>query len=248
MTETMGSTAGGTPTNDSSTRDVAKDEAKGVAQDAVQSGKQTAETAKAQAGEVAGEAMSQARTLVTEARQQLTSQGSAQQEKAASGLHSLADELTGMVNGEGSQNGLAAELATQASERIRGVASWLESREPADLLAEVRRFARQRPGVFLLSAATAGFIGGRLTRSIAAESSDSGPSYPGGQSYAGGQYATTGVATGYPAPTTLTQDPYDTATVVDVPPVSPNASGYSTPPASPGTQGTAGTFGNEDRI
>jgi hypothetical protein len=242
MTETMGSTAGGTPTNDASTRDVAKDEAKGVAQDAVQSGKQTAETAKEQAGEVAGEAMSQARTLVTEARQQLTSQGSAQQEKAASGLHSLADELTGMVNGQGSQNGLAAELATQASDRIRGVASWLESREPADLLTEVRRFARQRPGVFLLSAAAIGFVGGRMTRSIAAESSDSGPSY------AGGQYATTGVATGYPAPTTLTEDPYDIPTAVDVPPVSPNASGYSTPPMSTGTQGTAGTFAGEDRI
>jgi hypothetical protein len=245
MTETMGSTAGGTPTNDASTRDVAKDEAKGVAQDAVQSGKQTAETAKEQAGEVAGEAMSQARTLVTEARQQLTSQGSAQQEKAASGLHSLADELTGMVNGEGSQSGLAAELATQASERIRGVASWLESREPADLLTDVRRFARQRPGVFLLSAAAIGFVGGRMTRSIAAESNDSGPSY------GGGQYATTGVATGYPAPTTLTEDPYDTPTAVDVPPVSPNASGYSTPPMSTGaqgTQGTGGTFAGEDRI
>jgi hypothetical protein len=242
MTETMGSTAGGTPTNDASTRDVAKDEAKGVAQDAVQGGKQTAETAKEQAGEVAGEAMSQARTLVTEARQQLTSQGSAQQEKAASGLHSLADELTGMVNGEGSQSGLAAELATQASDRIRGVASWLESREPADLLTDVRRFARQRPGVFLLSAAAIGFLGGRMTRSIAAESSDSGPSY------GGGQYATTGVATGYPAPTTLTEDPYDTPTAVDVPPVSPNASGYSTPPMSTGTQGAAGTFAGEDRI
>src|SRR5215213_5286338 len=150
MTETIGTSGahvGGTSpsggssgSGSSSTRDVAKDEAKGVAQDAVQSGKQTAETAKEQASEVAGEAMSQARTLVTEARQQLTSQGSAQQEKAASGLHSIADELTGMVNGEGSQSGLAAELATQASERIRGVASWLESREPADLLTDVRRF------------------------------------------------------------------------------------------------------------
>jgi hypothetical protein len=243
MTETMGSTAGGTPTNDGSTRDVAKDEAKGVAQDAVQGGKQTAETAKEQAGEVAGEAMSQARMLVTDARQQLTSQGSAQQEKAASGLHSLADELTGMVNGEGSQNGLAAELATQASERIRGVASWLESREPADLLDEARRFARQRPGVFLLSAAAIGFVGGRMTRGIAAESGDSGPSY------SGGQYASTGVATGYPAPTTLTEDPYDTPTAVDVPPVSPNASGYSTPPMSTGTPGTTtGTFADDGRI
>jgi hypothetical protein len=87
-----------------------------------------------------------------------------------------------------------------------------------------------------------------MTRSSAADSNDSGPSY------GGGQYATTGVATGYPAPTTLTEDPYDTPTAVDVPPVSPNASGYSTPPMSTGTQptggigGTGGTFAGEDRI
>jgi ElaB/YqjD/DUF883 family membrane-anchored ribosome-binding protein len=175
MTETMGTTPGGaTPTSgDASTRDVAKEEARGVAQDAVQSGKQTAETAKQQAGEVAGEAMSQARMLLDQTRDQVTQQGAAQQERAASGLRSLADELQGMISGQGvPQEGLATDLARQASERIRSVADQLENRQPGELLEEVRRFARRRPGAFLLGAAAIGFLGGRVTRGIADEARD----------------------------------------------------------------------------
>jgi hypothetical protein len=167
-TGTSGST--GTSSTSTPTRDVAKDEARGVAQDAAQSTRQTAETAKEQAGQVAGEAASQARQLLDQTRQQVTSTGVAQQERAAGGLRSLADELTGMVNGEGGQNGLAADLARQASDYVRNAADMLENREPAELLDEVRRFARQRPGAFLLGAAAIGFLGGRLTRGFAADS------------------------------------------------------------------------------
>ncbi len=146
-----------------------------MAQDAAQSGRQTAETAKEQAGQVADEAMTQARQLLDQTREQVVSTSSAQQERAASGLHSLADELTGLVNGEGGQNGLAADLARQASEQVRTAAQFLESREPGELLHEVRRFAQRRPGTFLLSAAAIGFLGGRLTRGLTADS-DTGPS------------------------------------------------------------------------
>jgi len=180
MTETMGTTSGGaTPASgEASTRDVAKEEARGVAQDAVQSGKQTVETAKQQAGEVTNEAMSQARMLFEQTRDQVTSQGTAQQEKAASGLRTLADELQGMVSGDVQTPGLATDLAKQASERVRTAADMLENRQPAELLDEVRRFARRRPGAFLLGAAVAGFVGGRLTRGIADEArDDSGTSF-----------------------------------------------------------------------
>ena len=174
MTETMGTTSGGgTPTSgDASTRDVAKEEARGVAQDAVQSGKQTAETAKQQAGEVAGEAVNQAKMLLDQTREQVTAQGLAQQEKAASGLRELADELSGLVSGGVQHEGLATDLARQASERVRTAADFIENRQPAELLDEVRRFARRRPGTFLLGAAAIGFLGGRLTRGIAAEARD----------------------------------------------------------------------------
>jgi hypothetical protein len=59
---------------------------------------------------------------------------------------------------------MVPEVARQASERARTVASCLEEREPGDLLDEVRRFARRKAGVFLAGAALAGVVVGRLTR------------------------------------------------------------------------------------
>src|SRR5215213_7833223 len=174
MTETIGTSGahvGGTSpsggssgSGSSSTRDVAKDEAKGVAQDAVQGGKQTAETAKQQAGEVAGEAKNQVRALFDQTREQISSQGSDQQQRAASGLRSVAEEITSMINGQGGTGGVASDLASQASDRVRTAADWLERREPRDLLYEVQSFARRRPGTFLLAAGVVGFLGGRMTR------------------------------------------------------------------------------------
>ena len=209
MTETIGTSgshAGGTPPSGgstaggSATRDVAKEEAKGVAQDAVQGGKQTAETAKQQAGEVAGEAKNQARDLLDQTRQQIASQGSDQQQRAATGLRSMADELSSMINGQGGTGGLASDLARQASERVQSAADWLESREPRDLLQEVQRFARQRPGTFLAAAGVLGFIGGRVTRGAvdeARDSSDDTSTYRSAEYGTGYQGTYTGTGTGY---------------------------------------------------
>jgi len=250
MTEMMGTPSGSsvggstTPSSDASTRDVAKDEAKGVAQDAVQSGKQTAETAKQQAGEVAAEAKSQARVLVDQTREEVVAQGSAQQQKAAGGLRSVADELTGMVEGRGS-SGIAGDLARQASDRVRTAADWLESREPSDLLWEVRRFARQRPGTFLLGAAVVGFLGGRLTRGAVDEARDDSDqpdvAYRGGYTggYAGtGTYAGTGYpATGY-AGTGYTETAYPETAYTETSQVS-TAQGVTTPSTTTGGLSTA---------
>ena len=69
-------------------------------------------------------------------------------------------------------SGMANDLAQQASSKIRDIARWLESREPADLLEEARSFARRRPGTFLAGAALVGLVGGRLTRGMADEARD----------------------------------------------------------------------------
>ncbi|TLM80215.1 hypothetical protein FDW83_19020, partial [Pseudarthrobacter sp. NamE2] len=53
------------------------------------------------------------------------------------------------------------------------VASWLENKQPGDLLNEVQRFARNRPGTFLLLAAGAGVLAGRLTRGLTAGATES---------------------------------------------------------------------------
>ena len=55
------------------------------------------------------------------------------------------------------------------------MASWLENRDPGSLLDEVKSFARQRPGTFLLAAAGAGLLAGRLGRSLQAGAPDTQP-------------------------------------------------------------------------
>jgi hypothetical protein len=161
---------------DDSTTAVARDQAAAVGQTASEAGSRVTQTAADQAGRVASEAARHARDLVGEAGGQVRDQTSVQQQKAASQLHSVADEMREMAD-KGGQSGLATEVAQQAAERLHGVASWLEQREPADLLQAVRDFARRRPAAFLAGAVAAGLVAGRLTRGMtdAARSDDQSP-------------------------------------------------------------------------
>ena len=159
------------------TKDVAKDEAQNVKDTAVQAGSQVAATATDQAKEVVQETQRQAKDLLDQGRAQLKDQTITQQQKAAGGLNALAQELRGLADGT-SQGapGPARDLLQQASGMVENVAGKLQNREPAELLEEVRRFARRKPGLFLLGAAAAGVVAGRLTRGVQAAHSDSGPS------------------------------------------------------------------------
>ena len=152
----------------------AKDEAAGVAQDAKGAAADVAGTAKDEAKQVVGEAKDQARHLWEQTRTEATDQAGTQQQRLASGLRSLGQEL-GEMAGRGEQRGLASDLAGQASTRARDVADWLEQREPGDVLEEVRDFARRRPGAFLAAAAAIGLLGGRVTRGVVAEHQDEAP-------------------------------------------------------------------------
>jgi hypothetical protein len=60
------------------------------------------------------------------------------------------------------------DLAQEASRRGGAIADWLDTHEPADVLDEVKRFARRRPVAFLALAAAAGVVAGRLTRGAVA--------------------------------------------------------------------------------
>jgi hypothetical protein len=162
-----------------STTAVARDEAANVGQSATEAGSHVAQTATDQARMVASETARQARDLLGEAGGHARNQASDQQQKAAHQLRSVADELSEMA-AKGGQSGVATEVAQQAAERIHGAASWLEQREPADLLQAVRDFARRRPGVFLAGAVAAGLAAGRLTRGMT-DAARSGSQEPGGQ-------------------------------------------------------------------
>jgi hypothetical protein len=166
------------------TKDVAKHEAQNVKDTAVQAGSQVASTATDQAKEVVQETQRQAKDLLDQGRAQLKDQTISQQQKAAQGLTSLADELRALANGTSTgAPGPARDLLHQASGIVENFAGKLQNREPAELLEEVRSFARRKPGLFLLGAAAAGIVAGRLTSGVKAAHSDSGPSGTGTTGY-----------------------------------------------------------------
>ncbi|MGW4524992.1 hypothetical protein [Amycolatopsis sp. NPDC004378] len=150
------------------TTEIAKDEAHEVATTAADRGGHLAQTAAQEGKHVAQHAQQDARDLLREGREQLQSQARDDQRKAAESLHQLAAELDRMAEQTDSP-GVAADVARQVSGRTRSVADWLEHREPGDLLDEVRRFARRRPGTFLVGAAVAGAIVGRFARGVVAQ-------------------------------------------------------------------------------
>jgi hypothetical protein len=156
---------------DTGTTDVAKEQAGQVADTAKQAGTQVAGTAKEQAGEVTAEAGRQAKQLLAQAQTEVTDQAAATQRRVAEGLHALADELTGMASNS-DQDGPATDLARQAADRAHQAAGWLADRDPGTLLAEVRSFARRKPGAYLAIALGAGVLAGRLTRGLTASTDD----------------------------------------------------------------------------
>jgi hypothetical protein len=172
-------------TGEQSTTDQAKQQAGNVAS-----------TASDQARNVAGEAKSQARNLLHETQGQVREQAGQQKQKASGGLRSLSDELRSVADGTGAtQGGMVNDFARQASEKAQELASWIDAREPGDLVNEVRDFARRKPGTFLLGAAVAGVLAGRLTRSaVDVKRSESDVSSTG--DYSGSTYGGTTPAAG----------------------------------------------------
>ena len=174
---------------DGSTTQTAKDQAAGVAQSAAQSGSHLVEEAKTQAGVVGREAGRQVKGVLDESRTQLTQQASEQQRKAAGGLRSFSTELSSMAHAS-SEPGIATDVVRQVANRADSLAGWLDDHEPGALLEEVKTFARNKPGTFLLIAAGAGLLAGRLTRGLKDASSDEGTS--GASHRAPGAASTTG--------------------------------------------------------
>jgi hypothetical protein len=238
-----------TATGSQSTAEVAKDEAKNVQQTAVQAGSQVASTATDQAKQVAQETQRQAKDLLDQGRTQVKDQVVTQQQKAGQSLSSLAQELRALADGTSTgAPGPARDLLQQASGMVEGFASKLQNRDPADLLDEVRSFARRKPGMFLLGAAAAGVLAGRLTSGVKAAHSDSGtPQHAAGYrgqvnyvdptpSYADTTATYTGTTAGYSTAgsTPLPPPPYGTVPPEGsvVPPSTP--AGWDDPARRPG--------------
>lgn len=144
----------------------AKSEASSLKSEAAGSGQRVAETAKDQAVAVKDEVAVQAHNLLGQLRDDLRQQVRPQQERIASTVRSVSDEITAISHGEKPETDIVAGLLGNVSGRVDSLASSLENKDAKDLLQDVRRFAARRPGVFLTVALGVGLLAGRATRGI----------------------------------------------------------------------------------
>ncbi|CUR57948.1 hypothetical protein NOCA2480022 [metagenome] len=165
------------PAPDDASTQGATERAKQAAGTAAEEGQHVAGVAASEAGHVADEAKSHVRQLVGEATSQVEDQSRTQKDRLVGSLHTFSDDLEQMSSDR--SGGLAAELVQEVAQRARALSANLEGREPRELVDDLRRYARRKPGTFLLGALAAGVVVGRLTRGAkAAQSSQTAAPTP----------------------------------------------------------------------
>lgn len=148
-----------------STTDAAKEQASNLQGKAADAGGHLLGEAKDEAAAVTQEARRQLGDLWSQARDEISGQVSTQQSRLAGGLTTVGGQLTQMASAPVEQN-LATDIAREIGDRVTSLGRWLDDHGPDEALDEVRVFARRRPGTFLVIAAGAGVVLGRLTRGL----------------------------------------------------------------------------------
>ena len=176
--------------SDDSTAEQAKDQAKHVAGIATDEAKS-----------VAGDVRAQARGLLDETRNQVQDQSRVQRDRLVETLRTFGDDLDGMAEQRG---GLASDAVRELANRTRSFSQQLDGREPADLLDDLRAFARRRPGMFLAGALVSGVVVGRLLRGArdAAQDETSRAGLDGGYDVSATQDRPLGASSGATMPAT----------------------------------------------
>ena len=215
----------------------AADHARQTAGTAAEQARSVAGTAKEEVGNVAAEAQRQARDLIGELTTQVSDQSRTQLSRIVALLSSAGDELEQMASGGGGGTGPATDLVRQAATRLRSVSTHLDGHEPAELLDQVRTYARRRPGAFLLGAAAAGLLAGRLTKAARADGADSTD----GQHVASSRPSVPAVPSAYPDPAVTGTSRFDLD--ADGLPSSLTTGGPVVDPVEPGLAPAPGRIG-----
>lgn len=118
------------------------------------------------------QASTQARDFVGQVQVQVRDQANAQTQRASAGLKDVSRQLRGLAEGQPRGGGFAESGARQVAEKIEELANRLDERGLEGTVDDVRRFARQRPGLFLLGATASGFLVARLGRGLKAAQED----------------------------------------------------------------------------
>jgi hypothetical protein len=158
-----------------STAQAASDQAQEVASTAAERGKavvgatsdqaqQVMATARDQASQVTHQASVQASKVVDDVKTHLQGQASDQTDQMGEVLGRLAGQLEALADGRPQDAGPAADLVRQAAGQVGRVAARTKEGGFDGAVADLQRFARRRPVVFLAGAMTAGLALGRLLR------------------------------------------------------------------------------------
>jgi hypothetical protein len=163
-----------TTTNDMSTKtsdlaSTAKQETGAVAHTAADAGKEVVSAVSERTSAVAGTAKQQLSSIIDQTKTELRTQAEGQGEQVISGLRTLSDQVSALSSGRPEAAGQVGVLLDEGRQRLQSYLGSLELRGPQGMVDDVTRFARRRPGMFLLGAGVAGFAIGRLVRSAAAE-------------------------------------------------------------------------------
>jgi len=159
-------------------RSAAQDEGSEVAQHAGEAAQQVGSTVRDQASHVTTETAAQARNVVRDVRERVAAEAEDQAVRVSKQLGRIADELGEMASTAPSSS-MTAGAIRSAADTSRQAARFLDERGAQGLLDSARDYARRRPGTFLLGAAVAGFLVGRIAKS-ATGGEPSGPRSQGG--------------------------------------------------------------------
>lgn len=145
-------------------RTAARDEGFEVAQHAKDAAGQVGSTVRDEAAHVTHETAAQARHVVRDVRERVVAEAEEQATRVSKQLGRIADELGDMA-GNAPSGSMSAGAIRSAADTSRQAARFLDERGAQGLLDSARDYARRKPGTFLLGAAVAGFLVGRVAKS-----------------------------------------------------------------------------------
>ncbi|GHH33574.1 hypothetical protein [Lentzea cavernae] len=144
-------------------RTAALEEGTDVAQHAKEAAGQVGSTVKDQAAAVTHETANQARQVVQDVRHRVAGEAEEQATRVSKQLGRIADEL-GQMAGSAAPDSMSAGAIQSVADTSRQAARFLDERGAQGLLDSARDYARRKPGTFLLGAAVAGFLVGRIAK------------------------------------------------------------------------------------
>ncbi len=146
------------------TKDVAKQEGEQVAEDAREQAEEVVDTARQSVAEVTEEAKHQAIDLAEDARRQLHDQARQQTDHLGAAIQDLGHKLHALADGRTEEAGQVGDYTDRVADQVDRIGGRVQELGFDGTVDELQRFARRRPGVFLLGAAAAGFAVSRLGR------------------------------------------------------------------------------------